>query len=71
MQVTAVLKEAEIIQRDGWRFARGRCYGDTRGRFNDGDWIRTSDVVKIDGNTVTTRNSIYECEFAKKETAHV
>lgn len=39
----------------------GEVYDDPRGRFEDGDSIRTSGIVKLDeeNNTVETRNSIY------------
>lgn len=44
---------------------RGAIYGDTRGRFNDGDYVITSRVVKVEGNVHHTLHSTYEVEFAK------
>lgn len=43
---------------------RGAIYGDTRGRFSDGDYVITSRVIKIEGNVYRTLNSTYEVEFA-------
>ena len=40
----------------------GQVYEDVRGRFYDGEVIRTSRVVSEDGPIVLTANSIYEVE---------
>lgn len=38
----------------------GEIYGDTKGRFKDGELIRTSTVERFDGDLVFTRNSVYK-----------
>lgn len=43
---------------------RGAIYGDTRGRFNDGDYVITSRVVSHEGNVYRTKNSEYAVTFA-------
>lgn len=44
---------------------RGAIYGDTRGRFNDGEYVITSRITNHEGNIYKTLNSTYEVEFAK------
>ena len=45
---------------------RGAIYGDTRGRFNDGEYVITSRIVEaLPGNVYRTQNSTYKVEFAK------
>lgn len=41
---------------------RGQVYGDTRGRFYDGEWITTSTIMKKDGDVFTTRYNAYRVE---------
>lgn len=43
---------------------RGAIYGDTRGRFNDGEYVITSRIISHEGNIYKTLNSTYEVEFA-------
>jgi hypothetical protein len=51
-----------------WRFGNnyhnvmGTIYGDTKGRFNDGDLITTSTVrvLNLEEGWVQTRNSLYK-----------
>lgn len=47
----------------------GYIFGDTRGKFNDGEWVRTSTVIKIneDGTEIKTRNSTYEIERVSQD----
>ena len=66
MSITAKLKNAEILKTSLGDIARGQIYGDVHRRFDDGEWIRTSYIKSVDGNIVTTRNSVYECEWAAK-----
>lgn len=58
MEITGTLKNAEHAE----TCLRGQIYGDARGRFRDGEWIRTSYIVSEDGDTFTTRNSVYKVE---------
>lgn len=51
---TAKLKNV-TVQPSGRAF--GQIYGDTKGRFPDGEWVSTSPVQKI-----VTLNSEYEIE---------
>lgn len=39
----------------------GKCYNDSKNRFDDGEMIRTSYIVKLDveNRLLYTRNSIY------------
>ena len=57
--VTAKLKNAYRIG----NVYSGNIYGDTRGRFPDGELVRTSAVQSVDGNIVTTANSVYEVDI--------
>ena len=66
MSITAKLKNAEILKTSLGDIALGQIYGDVRSRFNDGEWIYTSCIKSVDGNIVTTRNSVYECDWAAK-----
>ncbi len=66
MNITAKLKNAEVMRSSIGDILRGQIYGDVHGRFDDGEWIRTSYIKSVDGNIVTTRNSVYECEWAAK-----
>jgi hypothetical protein len=40
----------------------GNVYGDSKGRFRDGDWITTSTIMKEDGDDFQTRYSAYRVE---------
>ena len=65
MKLTAKLKNA--IYREspiGGRYG-GEIYDDIHKRWPDGTFIWTSTVKSVDGNIVTTRNSVYEVELAK------
>lgn len=58
-KITGVVKDAALL-------ANGCLYGtlvvDYLGRFDAGNWIRTSKVVKIKGELVYTLNSVYKVE---------
>lgn len=43
----------------GVRVVRGTVFGDKKNRFDDGDDITTSAVVKVAGDFLHTKNSIY------------
>lgn len=57
MKFTATLRMA--YKDLGGQVVCGRIYGDTRGRFPDGQSIQTSRVKSINGNVVETLNSTY------------
>jgi hypothetical protein len=61
-----ILKDATLCGEKGERQSlRGAIYGDTRGRFKDGEYVFTSHVVDfLPGNIYRTRNSTYKVEFA-------
>lgn len=45
---------------------RGAIFGDTRGRFIDGEYVITSRIVeRLPDNVFRTQNSTYKVEFAK------
>lgn len=45
----------------------GQVYGDTKGRFFDGDWITTSTIVSEEGDVFQTRFSAYRVESWAEE----
>ncbi len=49
----------------------GEIYGDTKGRFRDGERITTSTIESEDGDLFVTRYSIYKVESWADETATV
>lgn len=70
MEVTASLKNVWFAPVSGGKsIAYGYIYGDTKGRFLDGTHIRTSIVEKIEGDVITTRNSVYRIESFYHEAA--
>lgn len=66
-------KEYEItakMTRAYWKGNRiqGLIFGDSKTRFNDGDFVRTSVVLEDLGNDIfRTKNSVYKVEFASRE----
>lgn len=58
MNITAVLTD---VRRVGSCLV-GNIRRDTRGRFRDGELIRTSEVMSEDGSIIQTRNSTYFVE---------
>ena len=55
--------------RDASRIAgggiRGAIYGDTRGRFNDGEYVITTPAKETSPGVWQTKNSTYRVTFAK------
>lgn len=43
---------------------RGAIYGDTRGRFNDGEYVITTRAKEVSPGVFQTLNSTYAVEFA-------
>ena len=61
MDIHGTIKNAV---RDYLGCVSGSIYGDTKGRFQDGDFIRTSKIIKeLPNNIIRTRNSVYRCEW--------
>lgn len=61
---TNLLKDWSIMRLFGDVFIVGKVYNDIKGRFEDGDEIRTSRVLKADfvNGVIETRNSVYHLE---------
>jgi hypothetical protein len=60
--VTAELRNVSRRTNSPWRpydHLSGDIYNDNRSRFRDGERVSTSAIVSIDGDIVTTRNSVY------------
>ena len=56
-----VYAEGDILFSDGYhKVFTGNVYGDTKGRWTDGRFIRTSPVVKVEGDLIYTENSVYQ-----------
>lgn len=51
------------------RSLSGYIFGDTRGKFTDGEYVRTSTVLEIntEGTEIKTRNSTYEIERVSQD----
>ncbi|TIL38505.1 hypothetical protein [Mesorhizobium sp.] len=45
----------------------GRVFGDTKGRFRDGEWITTSTIMSEEGDVFRTRFSVYRVESWREE----
>lgn len=60
------LKQASIRgEEGGTQHLEGFIYGDTRGRFRDGEYVYTSRVIEaLPSNIYRTLYSTYEVEFA-------
>jgi hypothetical protein len=43
---------------------RGAIFGDTRGRFNDGEYVITTVATEVIPGVYRTKNSTYQVEFA-------
>lgn len=63
-EIDGVLKNARLVA--GGHQISGDIYGDRKGRFRDGECVRTSRIVSgpDENGIVTTRNSVYRVEFA-------
>lgn len=55
----AELRHWQLAPYWGGDLALGYIYNDAKGRFDDGTFVRTSKVVSVDGNILTTRNTRY------------
>lgn len=63
----ATIKNAQKIKIDDKHFvAVGNIYGDTRGRYNDSEIIKTSYIINEDNNILYTKNASYNIEWASK-----
>jgi hypothetical protein len=60
MEYTAELRDWSIIQMGKYSFAFGAIFHDSRGRFPDGELVRTSAIKSRDADMVITRNSTYK-----------
>lgn len=58
-QITAELHRHEFRPIGELQIVTGFVYGDTKGRFRDGEHIRSSAVERIEGDLVFTENSVY------------
>lgn len=58
-EITGEFRNHEFQQSGEIQVLKGFIYNDARERFNDGEYIRTSAVERIEGDLVFTRNSIY------------
>lgn len=47
----------------------GYVYGDTKGRFHDGEWVTTSTIMEEQGALFRTRFSAYRVESWEGEAA--
>lgn len=63
--ITAKLVAARRVQCSFGECVTGDVFGDTKGRFQSGDRIRTSPIVLIENNIVYTENSIYEVTWSE------
>lgn len=56
-----VQHDAELRNWAEWngRYA-GNIYGDRKGRFTDGTYVHTSPAVSVEGDILTTRNTVYK-----------
>lgn len=64
--ITAKLVAAQLIKTPHGDHVRGTVFNDAKGRFEEGEKIRTSTVVSIEDNIVLTRFSIYEVTWASE-----
>lgn len=55
--ISGIIKDARYLK-NGCVF--GTVVKDYKGRFEPGNWIRTSYVTKVEGDLVYTMNSIYQ-----------
>lgn len=64
---TNLLKDWSILMLYGKVFIVGKVYNDIKGRFDDGEEIRTSQVLKADfvNGVIETRNSVYHLEVER------
>jgi hypothetical protein len=58
-EITADIHDGYLTTLYGRGLLVGRIVGDKKERWPDGTIIRSSSIVSIDGNIVTTNNSVY------------
>jgi outer membrane protein assembly factor BamB len=58
-QHDAILRNWRVIDYGTYQVVSGVIYEDGKNRFRDGEQVRTSYVVKIDGDKLWTRNTKY------------
>lgn len=59
------LKYAFLVETsDGKLVAVGNIFGDRKGRFDDGEFMKTSYIISENNNVIHTKNSSYEVEWA-------
>ena len=61
-KITATLKNAERHTYGANVVYSGHIYGDVHKRFDDGTYIRTSQVKRVEDDLAYTLNSIYKIE---------
>ena len=56
------LENWRIIDYGNFKIAWGNCYDDEKGRFRNGDYIRTSVILSFnpEARTIQTRNTLYK-----------
>ena len=64
MKVTGLLKNAKKVHIQDKFVVVGNVYSDSMNRFDDGEWIKTSYIVKETEEYVKTRNSYYKVQWA-------
>lgn len=65
--VDATIKNAYRIMVDEKKYvAVGNIYDDTRGRYKDGESVKTSYILDEDKDVLVTKNAIYKIEWTNK-----
>ena len=66
-EIHGVLKNVTYSDHTGGRVAHGDIFGDTKGRFRDGENVRTSFILEgpDEDGVIRTRNSVYRVEAAQ------
>lgn len=62
--ICGTLRDAQIVEWYGAVRVSGKLYGDTKGRFADGEEVTTSAVLAIhqDAKAIVTQNSVYRLD---------
>jgi hypothetical protein len=55
--------DAELVVHSAGPVYYGHIYNDTKGRFVDGTFVRTSLAVSVEGDILQTRNTRYKLIF--------
>jgi len=67
VQITGTIKSAVRATLFGKNCIIGFMHEDKRGRFVDGRLIHTSSILRVEGDIVFTKNSIYKVEWADED----